>query len=238
MSVLRRSARRRAAMSFTGVVAAVLLAGCGGGSPESAAPKATSPSAGQSEPSASSTTTTTTKAAAEASLPKCATKVKEPEDGYSVALPCGYKRITSAKQFDKLAKQTPSEMKAELSPESLKSLELYALNPLVGKSVNLEVIDVVGIDADAVEEQKGQLEKELKKVGGKKLAWSRVTAGGESAVRVKLDVAVGDVTVKEVQVYVPFDDRLYVWTFASPKKIDAAEEKLVLDSLQFTTAAG
>jgi hypothetical protein len=243
MSVLRLSACRRAAVSVTGLVAVVLLAGCGGGSsPETAAAKGVSPSAGESTPSSSAgESTLSPSATTEPSAQPCTLNVKDPKDGYSVVLPCGYKRITSDKQFDKLIKA--SGVRANLPYGMLSQTDLFVLKPPAGSQVFLSIVDEPGATIDTLEGKQGALEKELKRMGTKNVSFSRTTAGGEAAMRVVMDAQTqlrsGDlVTGKEVQVYVPFDDRIFIWTFSDPKQSAPVDEKPVLDSMEFTGAAG
>jgi hypothetical protein len=212
------------------LVAGLGLTGCGGkadGRATDLGAAAASRTAGDTATAEASPEATVEKKA----LPKCATVVEEPADGYRVALPCGFARIKDLGDITDAAKKA-FEGKVSITDEQLKGMALYAIDLTTAENVNLVITPSGGATSAGLAGAKDAIRDQLGKIGGKNIEFSTTTVAGDAALRADLDLTTAGQKFKMIQVYTVNDDKLFIWTFTGTKPQTKAEE-LVLGSLEY-----
>ena len=224
------------------IAAGLLLAGCGGSSGTTNAqssPAATTSSA--ATPSAVATTAAAPTASATASTTSAVTQppgsklVVDKADGYQVALPANYVHITSKSQLAKVFKAGASSAARTGITEQLlnKSLKMIAVNPNSGQSINVVVASAGGLTSDQLPAVEPVLKKEVGKLGAKKVTFTKVTLGGEPALRAVYTANLSGRSVPTVQYITVHSDQAYTLTFSKPSSGISKIEKQTASSFQF-----
>lgn len=220
------------------LAATLLLSGCGGGdsSGTAASTAAATPAAGTSataEPSTAATATAT--ATGGDTKPKGFTVVADAADGFQIAVPSGYVRITKKADLDKVISAgkkftDASGLTAQLANKSLKVL---AVNPATSSSVNVIVAGAGGMTPDQLPLLEGTFKDQVEKIGAKGVSFRKTTVAAEPALRVGYVLKAQGKNISTVQYISVHDDSIYTTTLAGPFQMSAKVEKETIGSWRY-----
>jgi hypothetical protein len=220
------------------IAAGLLLSGCGGSDGTTAAqPSTTAATSAASTPSESVTTEATPSAAAGLgpAKPRGSKLVVDKANGYQLALPSGYIRITSKSQLAKVAKSGASAAaRAGVTQQLLnKSLKMIAISSNATDSINVVVTSAGGLTAEQLPLAEPELKKQVAKLGAKSVAFKELTLGGDPALRAIYTLNVQNRKVLTVQYITVHDEKAYTLTFSQPARLSAKTEKQTAGSWRF-----
>lgn len=233
----------RAAVPVSAVV--LLLAACGGGSDSTgAAASTTAPSAAPSV-AAPSTTAAQTPAADEstaaaapsgAAKPKGFTLVVDKKNGYQLAIPSGFRRISKKSDLDKVVKAGNKALSSKgfVSLLDNKAFKLLAVNPNTGDAVNVVVSGAGGVTPDQMPQMKQVLTQQVKQIGATDIKIKASTLGGEPANRLSYQLKLQGRSLKTIQYVAVHDDSVYTLTLSEPVTISTKVENQTVDSWRFS----
>ena len=208
------------------IAAGLILAGCGGSNAVTAAKPSVS------TPATSSSTATATTADSSSAKPRGSKVVVDKENGYQIAVPSGYTRITSKSQLSKISKDGASL--SGLSQQLLnKQLKLMAIDPDANRSINVVVTAAGGLTADQLPEAEPVLKKSVEKLGAQGVTFKKTTLGDEPALRATYTLKAQGRKATTVQYITVHDDLAYTLTFTYSASVSRKIENQTAGSWRF-----
>lgn len=221
------------------IAAGLLLSGCGGSSGTTAAQSSTAAATSAAAAPSEAATTAASPSAAGANLgaakPRGSKLVVDKANGYQIALPSGYIRITSKSQLAQVAKSGASAAaRAGVTQQLLnKSLKMIAIKPNATDSINVVVTSAGGMTADQLPLAEPELKKQVAKLGAKSVAFKEMTLGGDPALRAIYTLNLQGRHVLTVQYITVHEDQAYTLTFSQPSRLSPKIEKQTAGSWRF-----
>jgi hypothetical protein len=206
------------------VAAGLLLVGCGSSDETTAEPATT-----VVESAADDAPTSPAK-------PKGSKVVADKANGYQVALPAGYLRITSKSDLNEVLKAgTSAVAKAGVSRAMVnKSLKLIAITADGTNTINVVVASAGGMTPDQLPLAKPALKEEMAKLDAEHFAVKAATIAGGPALRVTYLLPIDGRKVATTQYITVHDDKAYTLTFSqSGARLSSKIEKQTTGSWRF-----
>jgi hypothetical protein len=221
----------------------MLLAGCGGSDSTTqtsagAVATATATTASPPSPSASpSPSAAATTADDSATLKPRGSKVfLDKANGYQVAVPSGYTRVTSKAELAKILKAGSSTAaRGGISQQMFgESVKMIAVNRKTFAGVNVVVTPAGGMTADQLPAARPGIKKMVAKIGARNVVFKSATMGGEPALRASYKLSQQGVSVLTVQYITVHDDRAYTLTFSQSDRLARKLEQQTVGSFRFS----
>lgn len=227
----------RAAVPVSAV--ALLLAGCGGGSdattaaPSASATPSVVATTSAATPSPSATTASTQPVGA--TKPKGFTLVVDKKNGYQIALPSGFVRISKKSDLAKVFKAGNKALSEKGLAAQLdnKTLKMLAVNGSTGNAINVVVTGAGGVTADQLPQMQDVLKQQVKQLGASDIKFTMASLGGLPANRMTYQVKIAGRKLTAVQYITVSDDSVFTLTFTEPVKISAKVENQTIGSWRF-----
>jgi hypothetical protein len=157
-------------------------------------------------------------------------------NGYQVAIPSRYVRISNKTQLKKIigAGVSAAEGSGISAQFANKTIKMMAINPKSNASINLVVTDAGGMTADQLPAAKPLLKKEVEKIGARNIKFTEVTLGGAPALRSTYAVKLkGLPSALAVQYITVKGDHGYTLTFSQHTRLAPKIEKQTIGSWRF-----
>ena len=221
------------------IAAALVLSGCGSDSTitPSAATSTTAPTtvaATAATSAAESPAASATPSATAARLPRGAKLFVDKSNGYELALPLGYKPITSKAQLNKITKAGAKAVPGASQQLLNKNLKMLARKSGSNDAINVVVVDADGLTAEQIPNAVPTFKKQIKSIGARSIKTSIVTLGGDPALRAAYTLKAAGTTVSTVQYITAHDGRAYTLTFTHAGGTTSKVEKETAASWQFS----
>jgi hypothetical protein len=213
-----------ARFTIPAITAALILSGCGGSSGTTATP-----------PNAAAEATATTAASTpRATKPRGSKLVVDKANGYQLAIPSGYVRITNKAQLKKIAKGAASAAGSGIDAQLLnKTVKMLAYHPKTNASLNVVVASSGGVTADQLPLAKPAIKKQVAGLGARNIAFKQVTMGGAPALRATYTIKLQGPRGFVVQYITVKGDQLYNLTFTQTTRLAPKIEKQTAGSWKF-----
>jgi hypothetical protein len=218
------------------IAAGLLLSGCGSSSGTTASgpgPAVTTNAADAATTSAAPSAAATTAASVK---PRGSKWVVDKKNGYQVAIPAGFVRITSKSQLNKVYKAgaEATGAKTGITQQLLnKSLKMIAVKATSTDTINVVVTAAGGLTADQLPQAEPAIREQVAKLGVKKVAFKELTLGGDPALRTAYTVKLQGRSVNTIQYITVHDDKAYTLTFSQPVRLAARIETQTTGSWKF-----
>jgi hypothetical protein len=210
-----------ARLTIPAIATVLILSGCGGSSGTTATP-----------PNAAATTAASTP---RATKPRGSKLVVDKANGYQLAIPAGYVRITNKAQLKKIAKAGASAVaNSGIDAQLLnKTVKMLAYHPKTNASLNVVVASSGGVTADQLPSAKSAIKKQVAGLGARNIAFKQVTMGGAPALRATYTIKLQGPRGFVVQYITVKGDQLYNLTFTQTTRLAPKIEKQTAGSWQF-----
>jgi hypothetical protein len=225
------------------IAVGLLLSGCGGSSGTTAAQPSAVATAVAATSAAATPSAAATRTASPSAVPTRPGAVRPPgsklvtdkANGYQLALPAVYLRITSKAQLNKVAKAGASAVRRSGITQQMlnKSVKMIAARLDEAGSVNVVVVPAQGLTADQLPLAEPTIKKQLKSLGARGVTFASATLGGDPALRISYTLKAQGRRVSTVQYMTVHADRSYTLTFTEPVRLASKIEKQTVASWQF-----